>query len=456
MFIFPNEPAAPVTPATAPTPLPPSEYGPGTNGAETIAAELESLAIREPSEDRGRQLASLAAALRDADAAVLWRDVPLHAAFAGLAVEPEIRTRGRLLQLLHLVRAAVIFLPLLVSWWGIHGAVAAYRERLADDPDQGAQTFFREWLGGFGGELWLSFDRMAAIVVACVLTLILVSIAAEWLHRTATAEAEAAETALRDRIDHALTEAALHLRAMAGPGPEDAARHLAAIVDRSADLLESLTTAVEAVCGELSALEASSGEFRTVVSGLEDGAQSIADATLRLDTTVNQEQARAAKAFEDAGTAAAAEIATAAATLQNGIADQLEQTATVLTQVGAAVTEAVGQGERHRDSLGRIMREHREEDARALADAMSQRHTALADELRRAGEDIAAKLAGVVEIEADQRLRDQLDAIGRTNLQLHTAVDGLTLSVHQLGQALAQAAPLAPLPGTPRRRWFQR
>lgn len=455
MFIFPNALSAPAPPpATAPTPLPPSEYGPGTNGAETIAAELDSLAIRESSEDRGRQLASLAAALRDAEAAVLWRDVPLHAAFAGLAVEPEIQTRGRLLQLLHLIRAAVIFLPLLVSWWGIHGAVSAYRERLADDPDQGAQTFFREWLGGFGGELWLSFDRMAGIVVGCVLALILVSIAAEWLHRTASVEAEIAETGLRDRIDHALTEAALHLRAMPGPNSEDAERHLAEMVSRSADLLEALTTAVDSVRGELSALEASSGEFRTVVAGLEDGARSIADATLQLDSTVSQEQARAAKAFEDAGTAAAAEIATAAESLQTGVADHLEQTAHVLTQVGVAVTETVGQGERHRDALGRLMQDNRDEDARALAAAIAGEQARFADDLRRAGEDIAAKLAGVVEVEADQALRDRLDAIGRTNLQLNTTVDNLARSVHHLGTVLGQTA-LPALP-EPKRRWFKR
>ncbi|MEU5156343.1 hypothetical protein [Glycomyces sp. NPDC021274] len=455
MFIFPSTPTAPVA-VDPPTPLPPTEYGPGTNGAETIATELEALAMREPSEDRGRQLASLAAAMRDAAAAVLWRDVPLHAAFAGLAVEPEIQPRDRLLQLLHLIRAAVIFLPLLVSWWGIHGAVSAYRERLADDPDQGAQTFFREWLGGFGGELWLSFDRMAAIVVASVLVLILASIAIEWMQRIAAAEADAAETRMRDRIDTALTEAALHLRAMPGSDPDEVERRLNQIVDRSAGLLEALTTAVDAVRGELAALEASSGEFRTVAAGLEGGARSIAEAAEQLDGTISQQHARTAKAFEDAGKAAAAELGAAANGLQTGIADQLDRTAQVLTEVGLAVTEAVGQGERHRDSLGRIMREHREEDARALADAMSQRHTALADELRRAGEDIAAKLAGVVEIEVDQRLRDQLDGIGRTNLQLHSSVDGLTQSVHFLGQALGRTPLPAPLPPQGPRRWFRR
>lgn len=47
-----------------------------------------------------------------------------------------------------LLRAALIFLPLLVSWLGIHGAVDAYRARLGIDPDQSAQTVFRARPGG--------------------------------------------------------------------------------------------------------------------------------------------------------------------------------------------------------------------------------------------------------------------------------------------------------------------
>lgn len=450
--MFPTQQSKVLTPVPDP-PRPMSEYGPGTKAARETARELKDFAKRPDLTRRAGQLRSLAAALRDPDEARLWREVPLHTAFAGLAFEPEVRTAAPL-QWLHMLRAAVIFLPLLVSWWGIHGAVAAYRERLAADPDQSAQTFFREWLGGFGGELWLSFDRMAAIVVAAIVGLIAVSVAVEWLQRRANAEAVDAETELREDFDAALTEAALHLRATPVGTPEDAERQLEQLVRRSDDLIEALLDTVRSVQGELAGLTASSGEFRTVITGLEDGAKAVAAATAKLDATVASEQTRAVQAFHDAGVAAAGEIAAATADLRTGMADQQDRAARILAQVGDAVTEAVAQGERNRDTIGLLMRDNREEDARALAEAIAQRQGELADELKRAGEAIAATLTDAVEVGVDPLLVKRIDAVEQTNRQLNTAVAGLAQSVRDLGGALRTSMPNLPVPQPPSRGLF--
>ncbi len=447
---------APAAPAPPPGPhRPMSEYGPGTDEAEKTAATLDSLAERPELTGRESQLRSLATALRDPDEARGWREIPLHAAFANLAfTAPSPRTAP--LQWLQLVRAAAVFLPLLVSWLGIHGAVDAYRERLAADPDQGAQTFFREWLGGFGGDLWLSFDRMAAIVVASIAVLIAVAVAVEWLQRREDEKSLETETELRDRLDAALTEAALHLRLGPVGTPEDAERQLKQIAARSADLIEALLETVNAVQGELAGLESSTGEFRAVITGLENGAREIAAAATGLDATVAAEQARAVDAFAAAGTAVAAEITGAAGDLQAGLDRQQQRTMEMFTQVGQAVTEAVGQGERHRDAIGLLMRDNREDDARALAEAIAQRQSELADELRKAGEDIAQQIAEPVSVEVDPALRQQLDAVRQTNLQLHTALEGLAQSVDHLGKALSTPLPHLPAPRPSRGRWFRR
>lgn len=452
----------PIRQAPAPAPAPPpaphrpiSEYGPGTDEAEKTAATLESLAERPETAGRESQLRSLAGALRDPDEARGWREIPLHAAFANLAFTAETRTAAPL-RWLHMARAAAVFLPLLVSWLGIHGAVDAYRERLAADPDQGAQTFFREWLGGFDGDLWLSFDRMAAIVVASIAVLIAVAVAVEWLQRQENDQALATETELRDRLDAALTEAALHLRLGPAGTPEDAERQLKQIVARSADLIEALLETVESVRGELTGLEASTGEFRTVIAGLQNGAKEMAAATAELDATVAAERTRAVDAFATAGNAVAAQIAAAADDLQTGMADQQQRAMEMLAQVGQAVTEAVGEGERHRDAIGLLMRDNREDDARALAEAITSRQGELADELRKAGEDIAQRIAEPVSLEVDPALRQQLDAAQQTNLQLHTALEGLAQSVEHLGRALGASLPHLPQPRSPRGRWFRR
>ncbi|WP_026924577.1 hypothetical protein [Glycomyces arizonensis] len=442
-----RQPLPPAPPAKTTRTM--SEYGPGTKAAKETAEALDNLVDRPDPVRRAGQLRSLAAGLRDPDEARLWREVPLHTAFGDLTFESATRTAAPL-QWLHMLRAAFIFLPLLVSWWGIHGAVAAYRERLADNPDQSAQTFFREWLGGFGGELWLSFDRMAMVVVISIVGLIAVSVGIEWLQQRKGNEA----LELRERLDEALTEAALHLRATPVGTPEDAERQLEQLVRRSDDLIEALLDTARSVQGELSGLTASSGEFRTVITGLEDGAKAVAAATAKLDATVAQEQTRAVQAFHDAGVAAAGEIAAATADLRTGMADQQDRAARILAQVGDAVTEAVAQGERNRDTIGLLMRDNREEDARALAEAIAQRQGELADELKRAGEAIAATLTHAVEVGVDPLLVKRIDAVEQTNRQLNTAVAGLAQSVRDLGGALRTSMPNLPVPQPPSRGLF--
>ncbi|HEX2145831.1 MAG TPA: hypothetical protein VHG10_15140 [Glycomyces sp.] len=453
MIMFPNQHAA-ITTTPPPPPMPMSKYGPGTDAADATAKELEVLAAHGELAGRARQLRSLAASLRDPDEAHGWRNIPVHAAFANLSLDPDVRTRDTVLQWLYMLRAAVVFLPLLVSWLGIHGAVDAYRERLAADADLGAQTFFRDWLSGFDGELWLSFDRMAAIVVACIIALIAVSIVVEGRQRADHTRAVRAEAELRDRVDEALTEAGLHLNAIPGATGEDAERRLAEMVAHSADLIEALVDTVRGVQSELAALADSTGEFRTVVAGLDDGAREIAAATTKLDATVSAEQTQAAQAFQDAGTAVARDIATATTELRSGLADQ--QTAVIddLRRVGDLVIEAVGQGERHRDAIGRLMRDNREEDARALAEAIGQRQSALAEELRSVGEDIAAKLTDTVQVDLDPRLTHQLDAVEHSNLQLNTALGGLARSVQHLGDRIGMSPDLLPPVVQPKRSWF--
>jgi hypothetical protein len=458
MIMFPAPAAKPAP--TAQPPRPAAAYGPDTPAAKTVAKRLDEYAERAEFTRRAGQLRSLAAALRDPEEARLWRGVPVHDAFAGLAPEPDTRGATLVVQALNALRAVAVFLPLLVSWMGIHGAVAAYGEQLDSDPDQGAQAFFREWLDGFDGALWLSFDRMALIVVLCIVGLIAVSIAAEWFQRYADAAADRTANELRDRLDYDLTEAALHLRALPSDSPEDAERRLAEAATRSADLVEALHETVTAVRGELDALDASTGEFRSVVSGLENGAKEIAASTARLDATISAEQVRAAQTFADAGTAVAAEIAASAGELRTGTDALQRQALDMLAQVGQAMAEAVSQGERNRDALGLLMRDNRDEDARALADAIAQRQTELADELRSAGRDIAAQLHDTVRIDVDQPLRAQLDGIQQSHQQLGAALGALSQAVAHLAQQAhvpqQGLVPADPLQSQPKRRWFWR
>src|SRR6185437_10365281 len=75
-------------------------------------------------------------------------------------------------------RNILIFLPLLVSWFGISQAVSKYSDFVGKHQDQITQPFLYLWQTGFGGELpsWLTLGSLAAIDAFLLFLLVTVTI----------------------------------------------------------------------------------------------------------------------------------------------------------------------------------------------------------------------------------------------------------------------------------------
>lgn len=87
-------------------------------------------------------------------------------------------TADALISALEWSRNILIFLPLLVSWFGISQAVSKYSEFVGKHQDQITQPFLYLWQTGFGGELpsWLTLGSLAGIDAFLLFLLVAVTI----------------------------------------------------------------------------------------------------------------------------------------------------------------------------------------------------------------------------------------------------------------------------------------
>ncbi|WP_100445811.1 coiled-coil domain-containing protein [Glycomyces xiaoerkulensis] len=435
--------------ATAPAPAT-TRYGPGTPEARDVADELEALAGRDELQQRARQLNSLAAALRGPEPPGPWSEIRLHEAFANVVLDAVVREGTSPLRWWYAARVTLVFIPLLCTWWGIHQAAGAYGRMLEGGAEPGAQSFFRQWLGGFDGTIWFSFGNMAVLVLLSIAGIIAVSVGIELKHRKLEAEAARSEARLRDRLDAALTDAALHLRSRPPETPESAADRLRRITDRAAELTGELTESADRVSAELSDLGAAGGAFRATVAEIADGAGAITSAAGDLRAALADIEQRLADQHRQS-----ADLARRiAADLHDTTTDHYERTATVLTEVGRTVTDAVGAGERHRLNLALQVRDSQEAAAERVAERVVEGLAGLTDRLDQAGRAVTTELADTVEIGVDRTMLAQFRTIDDTNRQLTRTVADLTRAVDELARLLgARRLPARQSKTTRRSRW---
>ncbi|WP_241740792.1 hypothetical protein [Streptomyces sp. L2] len=124
---------------------------------------------------RADDLRSLAQALDSDDPEALdpWADLDLMGHFARpecLAENTEDGRGGRFDSFLDWVLGALVFLPLLFTWFGLWQASSAYGALTGDDPRAAGRPFLQLWQAGFDGHLSDTF-RFGHVAVAGCLTL---------------------------------------------------------------------------------------------------------------------------------------------------------------------------------------------------------------------------------------------------------------------------------------------
>ncbi|GAA2484351.1 hypothetical protein GCM10010406_20790 [Streptomyces thermolineatus] len=234
--------------------------------------------------------------------------VPAPVPASGAGVVPGVR--GRLSGLLRrrsgtgdvleTVLGGLVFVPLLVTWYGLWDAARAYGELSAQDPEQAAsRPFLQLWQSGFDGRLSVAgrFENVALTVVVLVSLLLLI---AGWHARArvreerARAARYAADCAEREqllgRLASVLTRAQLALVEHRGDGTGRFVREL----EQAAGRLEELVDRALQGTGELVRAAGAVGRATTAVDGaarrLEAGVPLLGEALGRIEETVRAGQ----------------------------------------------------------------------------------------------------------------------------------------------------------------------
>ncbi|MFD9376203.1 hypothetical protein ACFWBH_11815 [Streptomyces sp. NPDC059999] len=160
--------------------------------ASVVATQLNELADEPGLGSRRDELKSLADALQglgDGDIEP-WTELDLLQAYArpesvsaALAEAPEHRAWA----LLEVAIGTLVFLPLLLTWFGLSRAADAYRTLIGEDPKSAARPFLQLWQSGFEGRLadWSTFGHVAGSATAVILLLFLLA-AVHGVRRTRT------------------------------------------------------------------------------------------------------------------------------------------------------------------------------------------------------------------------------------------------------------------------------
>ncbi|MFE1290417.1 methyl-accepting chemotaxis protein [Streptomyces sp. NPDC058751] len=251
-----------------------------------IAQSIEELAGRPELGTRKEELAALAAALRNQDAAELdpWSELDLVAAYARPeSLRPPGGRAGEhpLWSYAEGVLGALVFVPLMLTWYGLTRASSAYGALTGADPRAASRPFLQLWQSGFEGHLTGAFTfghvaMSATVAIALLFALVLV----HGVRRSALARRE--EDAGRGREElmaalvPALTRAQLVLNGRRSSSPRrfaaeltEAAATLGRLGDRAVRVQKDLTAAASTVGEAVQGAERRLAGVDTAVKPLE-------------------------------------------------------------------------------------------------------------------------------------------------------------------------------------------
>jgi hypothetical protein len=274
-----------------------------------VAQSIEELAGRPELGTRKEELTALADALRAPDVSALepWSELDLLAAYA----RPESFHAATGREAEHQawsyaegVLGSLVFVPLLLTWYGLTQASSAYEALTGADPKAASRPFLQLWQSGFEGHLTGAFTfghvAMSATVVIMVLfALILV----HGLCRSAVTrreeEAERASDELSAQLVPALTRAQLMVNQQRRGSPQrfaaeltSAASTLNKLGSKAISLQKDLTSAASVVGDALEAAERR-------LAGVDTSIRPLEAAAGRIEAAVSDGGAQVRKALDD-------------------------------------------------------------------------------------------------------------------------------------------------------------
>ncbi|MEU1176875.1 hypothetical protein ABZ464_04365 [Streptomyces sp. NPDC005820] len=260
------------------------------------ARHLEDLAQDPALAPRAEELRALAQALGSTDTEALdaWADLDLMGHFARpeSVAEPVAEGRGaRFDSVLDWVLGALVFLPLLFTWFGLWQASSAYGALTGDDPKAAGRPFLQLWQSGFDGHLGGIFRFGHVAVGGCLTLAMLFVLTAVHGYRRTVAERREEEARGRTRAALArlapvLTRAQLSLNAHRFASPQ----RFAAELNSAAGRLQRMQTKAIATQEELTRAAQVVGEAMDKaeqrLAQAESYVRPIEQVVLRIEETV--------------------------------------------------------------------------------------------------------------------------------------------------------------------------
>lgn len=371
----------------------------GTQIDSGVAARhLDDMAQEPLLAPRADELRALAKALDSGDPEALdpWADLDLMGHFArpeSIAETSEESRRTRFNSLLDVILGALVFLPLLFTWFGLWQASSAYGALTGDDPKAAGRPFLQLWQSGFDGHLGNVFRFGHVAVTGCIaLGMLFVLTAVHGYRRTAAERGEEQARhrtqAVLARLTPVLTRAQLCLNRHRVASPQrfaaelnSAAGRLQRMHSKAIATQEELTRAAELVGEAMDKAEQRLSQAEAYVRPIEQVVKQIEE-TVR-----------------DSGTA-----------LQTAVQDLADP----VTQAGRQLADAVsGQT----GVLDRAL-----EDLRAAGDAMRDVLARAADRLESAVGDNGDRVRGALS-DAAQKVEDSLTVLAASQRGFTTGIE---------------------------------
>ncbi|MGW0816224.1 hypothetical protein ACWD00_23675 [Streptomyces viridiviolaceus] len=230
----------------------------------------------------------------DVNALDAWADLELMAHFARpeSIAEPVDTGRGaRLDSVLDWVLGALVFLPLLFTWFGLWQASSAYGALTGDDPKAAGRPFLQLWQSGFDGHLSGAYRFGHVAVGGCLALVMLFVLTAMHGYRRTRAERheqlarERARAALA-RLVPVLTRAQLSLNEHRFASPQRFASELNSAAGRLQRMHSKAITTQEALSRAAELVSEAADKAEQRLAQAEAYVRPIEQVVLRIEETV--------------------------------------------------------------------------------------------------------------------------------------------------------------------------
>ncbi|WP_306338540.1 hypothetical protein [Streptomyces sp. KL118A] len=268
-----------------------------------IVKELRRLAALPALAPRSGELAVLQQDLSASNQLHHWAEIDLVQAY----VRPEsVRatasgTSGRHDRLLEAALGVLVFIPLLITWFGLREAVRAYGKLAEENPEQATRPFLQLWQSGFGGHL-SSFGRFENVALMAVLLIALLVGLSVWHARVRvrTERAEDVQEAERDRLLAELASVLTRTQMLLAPHRSASPQQFTAELTKAALKMQQLTNRAErshnALTGATTSVGQATDALKLAAQSLTKEVPKLGDAADRISTTLRTGTEETAKA----------------------------------------------------------------------------------------------------------------------------------------------------------------